>query len=66
MDVAVDKGFGWEREEVKEELKRLIEKYKDVPKPSPTCYRGHMEGEVSCGWVGWRGMGWGGVRLGVG
>lgn len=40
LDVAANKGFGWEVGAVRAKLAELIERYHDVPKPSAVVYRG--------------------------
>lgn len=45
LDVAANKGFGWEVGAVRAKLAELIERYHDVPKPSAVVYRGPEIGE---------------------
>lgn len=40
IDVAANKGFGWEVGAVRAKLAELIEQYRDVPKPPAVVYRG--------------------------
>lgn len=45
LDVASNKGFGWEVGAVRARLAELIEQYHDVPKPSAIVYKGPGIGE---------------------
>ena len=45
LEVAAQKGFGWQRGEVRARLAALVERYADVAKQLPSVYRGPFEGE---------------------
>lgn len=46
LEVAAEKGFGWERGAVRAELARLIAKYADVPKAPAHVYSGPQLGAL--------------------
>ena len=52
LEVAAQKGFGWQRGEVRARLAALVERYADVAKQLPSVYRGPFEGEQGEG-KGW-------------